>query len=146
MERDYQVYPSMIGAQAGVIWSYDNATDVKTFSETTSLDVSASQCNNLTVCLWYVSPLVKFNDSPKVWYALLGEWNKWTAVSRQRFISIKTDIDNSQVTITVQGVAGEMIPVVIYHSIFFSVNVNCRIFDDGSLAKVIITKSGVVCS
>jgi hypothetical protein len=76
MERDYQVYPSMIGAQAGVIWSYDNATDVKTFSETTSLDVSASQCNNLTVCLWYVSPLVKFNDSPKVWYALLGEWNK----------------------------------------------------------------------
>ncbi|CAF1248650.1 unnamed protein product [Adineta steineri] len=146
MERDYQVYPSMIGAQAGVIWSYNNATDVKTFSETNSLNVSASQCNNLTVCLWYVSPLVQFSDSPTASYALLGEWNKWTAVSRQRFNSIKTDTKNSQVTIIVQGVAGETIPVVIYHSLLFSVTVNCRISTDDTPATVIITKSDIICS
>jgi hypothetical protein len=146
MQRHFEVLPSMIGAQAGVIWSYDNPKVVSPFSNITPLNVFANECNNISICLWYVSPLIELSDSPKIQYALLGEWNKWTAVSQQRFTSIETDIKNSQATITVQGVAGETIPVVIYHTTLLSVTVNCRISTDNGQAKLVITTSNVVCS
>jgi len=146
MRQDYTVSPSMIGGQEGLIWSYDDAQKINDFSDSTPLDVSANKCDNLTVCLWYVSPLVQFSDSPKAHYALLGEWNKWTAVSQQRFISIETDRQNSRATITVQGVSGETVSVVIYHTTLLSVTVSCRISAVNGQAKVLITTSNVVCS
>jgi hypothetical protein len=146
MRQDYTVTPSMIGGQDGIIWSYDNAKAVRGFSGAAPLDVSSAKCDNLTVCLWYVSPLVQFSDSPKAQYALLGEWNKWTAVSQQRFISIETDRQNSRATITVQGLFGETVPVVIYHTTLLSVTVSCRISAVNGQAKVDITISNVVCS
>lgn len=146
MKRDYQVSPAMIGGETGVIWFYNNTKVVKPFADVSPLDVSANECNNLTICLWYVSPLIEFSNSPKAQFALLGELNKWTAVSQQRFASIEADTTAGQATISVQGVAGETIPVVIYHSIFLSVTVNCQISANNSSAKVIITTSDVLCS
>lgn len=146
MKRDYQVSPSMIGGEASVIWFYNNTKLVKPFNDTNPLSVSANQCHNLTICLWYVSPLIEFSNSPKAQFALLGELNKWTAVSRQRFTSIDADTTAGQGTITIQGVPGETIPVVIYHSIFFSVTVNCQISSNQNSTKIIITTSDVLCS
>jgi hypothetical protein len=146
MKRDYTIYPSMIGSQSGIIWSYDNAQMTTTFADTSPLDVSASKCGNLSVCLWYVSPLWQFNDPVQTKYALLGEWNKWTAVSQQRFLSISTNAEQTQATITVQGVASEIVPIVVYHSTLLSVTVNCSISSENAQAKVVITPTAVVCS
>jgi len=146
MKSDYLVYPSMIGSQSGVIWSYDNSDVVSTFDSTNPLHVSASQCNNVSICLWYVSPLQSLNNSFGTQYALLGEWNKWTAVSRQRFTSIVTDTKKNQAIITVQGVSGETIPVVVFHSVLFSLTINCSISARNGQAQLIITSSNVVCS
>jgi hypothetical protein len=144
MKRDYAIYPSMIGAQPGVIWSYDNSDVVLTFDNANPLNVSANQCHNLSICLWYVSPLQSLNDSTGIQYALLGEWNKWTAVSQQRFASIITK--QNEATITVQGVSGEIVPVVIFHSKFQSVIVNCTISATSGQAQLVITASNIVCS
>ena len=147
MKRDYTINPSMIAGQPDVIWSYDNPKDVKYFSESTPLDVSATQCNSSSICLWYVSPLVELSQSPQVQYSLLGEWNKWTAVSQQRFTSIMTDRQNGQATITIQGATGEIIPVIFFHSALSSITVNCSISTtSGGEAKITVTTSNIVCS
>ena len=101
MKQDYLVYPSMIGAQSGVIWSYDNSSVVSTFDDNNPLKVSATACHDSSMCLWYVSPLSEFSQSNNQYYALLGERNKWTAVSRQRIISIDNEIRNHIAIITV---------------------------------------------
>jgi len=84
MKRDYLIYHSMIGAQSEVIWSYNNSNVVLTFDNNNPLNVLSNQCNDLSICLWYVSPLHSLNDSFGAQYALLSELNKWTAVSRQQ--------------------------------------------------------------
>ena len=146
MRRDYLVYPSMIEAQTGVIWSYDNPNVVSTFDSANPLNVSSSQCHDLSICLWYVSPLHPLNNASGTTYALLGEWNKWTAVSQQRIASIVTDIEKNQATITVQGVSGEIVPVVVFHSVLLSVTVNCPISSINGQALLVITPLNIVCS
>ncbi len=146
MKRDYTIYPSMIGAQSGVIWSYDNSEVVSTFDETNPLMVSSIQCHNSSICLWYVSPLQSLNDPSGSEYALLGEWNKWTAVSQQRFTSIVTDTTKNQATITIQGVSSETVPIVVFHSVLKSVTVNCTFSFMNGQAQVVITPSNIVCS
>jgi hypothetical protein len=146
MKRDYLVYPSMIGGQSGMIWSYDNSNLVSTFDDANPLNVSSNQCNNISICLWYVSPLQPLNDSFGTQYALLGEWNKWTAVSQQRFTSIVTDTKKNQATITVQGVSGETVPVVIFHSVLHSRTINCSISATNGEAHLVITAANAVCS
>ncbi len=66
MKRNYSVYPSMIGGQSGIIWSYDTPTVQLPFDENHPLDVSAAKCHDLSICLWYVSPLWQFNDAAKM--------------------------------------------------------------------------------
>jgi hypothetical protein len=146
MKQDYLVVPSMIGAESGVIWSYDNSEVVSTFDETNPLNVSSIQCHNLSICLWYVSPLQSLNDPSGSKYALLGECNKWTAVSQQRFTSIVTDTTRNQATITVQGVSSETVPIVVFHSILKSITINCTISATNGQAQVVITPSNIVCS
>ena len=146
MKRDYLVYPSMIGDQSGIIWSYNDSKTISTFDNTHPLNVSANQCHNRTICLWYASPLQSFNDSARTQYALLGEWNKWTAVSQQRFLSIITDTQDNQATITVQGVSDETVPIVVYHSLLQSVIVNCTFSTNDAQAHIVVTPSDVVCS
>ncbi len=146
MNRDYSIYPSMIGSESGVIWSYDNAQIISTFDDSHPLEVSASKCNDLSICVWYVSPLHPLNNVSGTQYALLGEWNKWTAVSQQRIISIVTDIQKTEVTVIVQGTSGEIVPIVVFHSVLLSVTVNCPISSVNGQAHLILTSSNVICS
>ena len=148
MKRDYTISPSMIGApsQSAVVWFYNDSKLVSTFDDSVPLKVSADRCHNLSVCLWYVSPLQSLKDSTDVQYALLGEWDKWSAVSQQRFSSIMTDTMKHEATVTVQGVSGETVPVVVFHSVLHSVTVNCPISAENGQAHLVITTSNVACS
>jgi hypothetical protein len=146
MKRDYLVYPSMIGSEGGIIWSYDNVQVTSTFDDTHPLDVTAAKCNDLSICLWYVSPLWQFADSSRTKYALLGEQNKWTAVSQQRFTSIVTNTEKTQTTITLQGAAAESVQLGIYHHALSSSVITCQIPAGGGQARVVITPSNVVCA
>ncbi len=146
MKRDYSVYPSMIESESGIIWSYDNAQVISTFDDTHPVDVSPAKCNDSAICVWYVSPLWQFNDPVRTTYALLGEVNKWTAVSRQRFVSITTNTEKTQTTIVVAGVGSETVPVAVYHSNLQSVTVNCPISAETGQANLVITPTNVVCS
>ena len=145
MKRDYTVYPSMIGAESGVLWSYDNAQMTSLFDDTHPVEVVANKCGDLDICLWYVSPSWQFNDPIRTKYALLGELNKWTAVSQQRFVSISTNAQKTQATIVVQGAPSEIVPVAIYHS-SRTVTVNCTISTVNSQANLVINPTNVVCS
>ena len=145
MKQNYSIYPSMIGSQSGVLWFYNNSDKAKIFDNSNPLTINADVCHNLSLCLWYISPLQSFNDSTGTQYALLGEWNKWTAVSQQRFTSIDTDAQKSEATITVEGVSGEIVPVVVFHSVLLSVTVNCSISSANGHAHLIINSSDVTC-
>jgi hypothetical protein len=146
MKRDYSVYPSMIEGESGIIWSYDNSQVTSTFDDTHPVEVTASKCNDLSICLWYVSPVWEFNDPLRTKYALLGELNKWTAVSRQRFLSITTNTEKTETTIIVQGAPSEVVPVVVYHSTLQTVTVNCPISAGQGQATLVITPTTTVCS
>jgi hypothetical protein len=144
MRRDYLVSPSMIGAQAGLIWSYDDPSTVTIFNESHPLAVSASRCNDSSFCLWYVSPVWSFADPSNTQYALLGNLNKWTAVSRQRFPSFSRNAEARQTTFTLLGGTIEMVEVLVYHSKLGLVHLNCSL----SCAEGIltITPSTVTCT
>jgi hypothetical protein len=51
MKRDYAVYPSMIDSEPGIIWFYNNTEKTSIFNDTSPLDVSASRCNDLSICV-----------------------------------------------------------------------------------------------
>lgn len=57
MRNDYSIIPSLIGAPSGIVWFYDNPSQVKTFDQDDPLIVSANQCNSSSFCAWYTSPL-----------------------------------------------------------------------------------------
>ena len=136
----------MVESESGIIWSYDNTQQVLTFDDTHHVDVPASKCTDLAICLWYVSPLWQFNDGIHTKYALLGELNKWTAVSKQRFLSITTNTEKTQTTIVVQGAASETVPVVVYHANLGSVTVNCVFPADNDVLNLVITPTNAACS
>ncbi|CAF5095236.1 unnamed protein product, partial [Rotaria sp. Silwood1] len=108
MRKDYLIYPSMIKAQSGIIWSYENSTDISIFDDTHPLYISSNKCNNSSFCLWHISPLWQFNDVHHTQYAFMGELNKWTSVSRQRINSIDINFDQGQTAITIEGSLGEI--------------------------------------
>jgi hypothetical protein len=146
MKRDYTVYPFMIDAEPGIIWSYDNTEQTSIFNDTHPLVVSATRCNHLSICVWYVSPLWQFNDPSKTKYALLGEENKWTAVSRQRFLSITTNSENTETIIIVQGIKSEIVSIVVYHSTSQTDIVKCVIYNENGQANLVITPTNAICS
>lgn len=147
MKKDYSVYPSMIQSdESGIIWSYDNVQVTSMFNNTYPLQILANQCDDLSVCVWYVSPIWQFNDVLQTKYALLGELNKWAAVSRQRFVSITTNTEKTQATIVVQGIIAETVSIGIYHAKFQSMIVNCTMSSTTGRANLIITPTNVVCS
>jgi hypothetical protein len=146
MKRDYPVYPSMIEGESGLIWSYDNVQVTSTFDDTHPLEVTASKCGDSAICLWYVSPVWQFNDAIRTKYALLGELNKWTAVSRQRFVSITTNTEKTLTTIVVQGAPSEVVSIVVYHSNVQTVIINCVISATSGQANLVITPTNAVCS
>ncbi|UJR07070.1 hypothetical protein I4U23_011358 [Adineta vaga] len=143
MERDYQIYPSMIGASSGVIWSHDNPNEVLTFDNDHPLNVLASKCHDLSICLWGISPLIEFAD--KTQYAFLGEWNKWTAVSSQRVTYITNMSGINLAEIGLQGLLNEKSPFLVYHSTLGIVNVTCPFGPDAGEAQIVIDSKRVIC-
>lgn len=146
MNRDYVVYPSMISSQSGIFWSYDNVTVVSPFDNTHPINVSTTKCDELSICVWYISPLWQFNDPIRTNYALLGELNKWTPISRQRFLSITTNTEKTQTTVIIQGVSKEIIQLGVYLEYFGSMIVNCSITNENGQVNLIITPTNAVCS
>jgi len=145
MKRDYSVYPSMIEGESGIVWSYDNPQVTSTFDDSHALEVTASKCNDLSICVWYVSPVWQFNDPLSTKYALLGELNKWTAVSRQRFVSVTTNTEKTATNITLQGVASEVVSVSVYHSTLQTITINCSISAVSGQATLSITPTISFC-
>lgn len=146
MKQDYDIYPSMIDAQPGIVWFYNNTEKTSMFNHTHPLGVQSARCNDLSICVWYISPLWQFSDPMKTEYALLGEWNKWTAVSRQRFLSMQRNADNTETTIVIQGIVNEMVSVVVYHSTIRSSIVKCMISAQNGQTKLVITPTNATCS
>ena len=146
MIRDYSLTPSLLDAQSGVIWPYYNTSQLSPFDEAHPLDVSAKNCDNTTFCVWYLSPLWQFNDANSTKYALLGEYDKWTVISRRRISAINTDVGKTQTTVSLEGVAGEMINLSVYHSAMNVVNLKCPISSSTGQGQLIISPSKVACS
>ena len=146
MQRDYVVYPSMIDGESGVMWFYDNPSVVAPFDDSHPIDVSAAKCNDMAICLWYTSPLWQFTDPLRTKYALLGEYNKWTPVSQQRFVAIGNNDQQTEATVTLQGAPSEIVPVAVYHSALQTVLLDCPISSANGQANLVITPTTVVCS
>ncbi|CAF3418034.1 unnamed protein product [Rotaria socialis] len=143
MRCDYSITPSMIGAQAGLTWVYNEPSVVTTFDEAHPLAISGKKCNDSSFCLWYLSPVWTFADPNNTQYALLGEFNKWTAVSRQRFTSLTT---NPERTTTIVGLVGgtiEIVEFLVYHSKLVIVRLNCSLSCAEGILQ--ITLSTVTC-
>ena len=146
MRQDYDIYPSMIDGQPGIVWYYNNITHISSFNHTSPFHVSHDNCHDNSFCVWYTSPLWQFNDVNRTEYALLGESNKWTVVSRQRFLSITTNTENTRTTIVIQGIISEIVSIGIYHSILQSTIVNCSITAENGQANLILTPTNAICS
>jgi hypothetical protein len=71
---------------------------------------------------------------------------KWTAVSQQRLVSIVTNTENTQTTVTLQGGPSEAIQVAVYHPSLPSAIVDCRIFQSNGQAQLVISPSTVICN
>ncbi|CAF1333687.1 unnamed protein product [Rotaria magnacalcarata] len=99
MKRNYSIVPSMIRSSNGILWSFDNPYKINYFDEIHSLEISNKICNLTSFCLWYSSPIWSFNDSLSTKYSFMGEINKWTFISQQRFPSLYTNVDNTQMLI-----------------------------------------------
>jgi hypothetical protein len=135
----------MIGAQAGLIWSYEDPSTITTFDGIHPLTVSANKCNDSSFCLWYLSPVWSFADPSHTQYALLGNLNKWTAVSRQRFPSFTTDAERTKTVFTILGgTPTEMVELLVYHSTLGVVRLNCSL--SCAEGELTITPSAVTCS
>ncbi len=146
MKRDYLVYPSMIGAQSGVIYSYYSFNEPMIFDDSNPLKVSAEQCDNLTVCLWYVSPIWQLNDTDSIPYALLGEFRTWAGVSKQRITSIVRDTEKNQVTITVQGLLNEHVTLVFSVLIRVLEYTSCFTSATNGQVRFIVTPHSIMCA
>jgi len=147
MRHNYSLIPSMIGSSSGIIWSFDNPYEIFTFDNNHSLQISNQICNDTSFCLWYTSPLLQFNDSESTKYAFMGELNKWTFISQQRFSSLTINSDNTQMTITVHGAPNELVDVLVYHSKFQSIiHLVCHFSDYNLETQLTINFINVTCS
>ena len=95
MRRNYSLVPSMIQSSPGIIWSFNNPYEIFHFNESHPLHVSNQICNDTSFCLWYSSPIFYFNDSLLTQYAFMGELNKWTFISQQRFSHLTINFNST---------------------------------------------------
>lgn len=145
IKKNYALFPTSIGSDTGMIWSYDGSVKPQLFDDSNPLEVSSSDCGDLSICLWYISPVWQFGDPARTKYALLGELNKWTAVSKQRFTSIATNLKKTQANITIQGVASEIVTIATYHSALGTTQTTCTI-PASSQSTLIISPTSINCA
>jgi hypothetical protein len=147
MQRNYSLIPSMIGSPGGLIWSFDNPYELFYFNSNNSLQISKDRCNETSFCLWYISPLHQFNNSLQTKYSFMGELNKWTFISRQKFSSLNLNEDNTQMTINVTGVPDELVQVLVYHSKYQAIiHLFCHFYNHKQQAQITINSTDVICS
>jgi len=147
MKRNYSLIPSMIGSSSsGFIWSFQNPYQLFYFDNNHPLIISKQICNDTSFCLWYNSPLWTFNDSQSTKFAFMGEINKWTFISRQRFTHLYNNYHNTQMTITIQGSANELVQILVYHSKFKSIiQISCHFYKQKLQTQIIINSTNVIC-
>jgi hypothetical protein len=141
MQKDYVIYPSMIGTERGAI-QIDGA-DIVLFDESHPLTIPFDRCHELNLCVWYLSPLWQLKGYPE--WAIMGEDDKWAGISGKRFKSIVNDTENNQIIITVQGLADEGIGVNF--AIGFGGGGWARCFISGlnNTLRYILTTTGLQC-
>ena len=146
MKKDYFIYPSMIKAQSGIVWPYQNATNVFLFDDAHPLHIPSEKCHSSSFCLWYISPWWQFNDAHHTQYALMGELSKWTPVSRQRIHSIVIDVDQSQTAITIDGPPGDIVTMTVHHSGFGTRSIPCYVSPPTGQALMVIRWFDISCT
>ena len=97
-------------------------------------------------CVFDVSPLWQFNNPDKFVYALLGGFTSWTGVSRQRILSIDKDMQNNNVTITVQGFPNQLVRLVFSTFIDGLSYVSCGTSDTTGQAHFIVVPHNIICA
>ena len=145
MKKSYMIYPSMLKMRSGAIWYPLTSGSVEVFDESNPLKIYADACPRSVVCIWYISPMWQFDSDPNSGVALIGDFDKWTAVSRQRFTSIIIDDKQSQATVTYQGVSNERVSIFIFHSYGAMVVKACFVGQNGT-GWAIITSTIVTCT
>ena len=132
MKQNYVIYPSMLGITLGALW-FKTDGSVSVFKKSNPIHISTDQCSGSTVCVWYISPLWQFNSpQPGSSVALLGDLDKWTPVSRQRFTSIVIDLANNLARVTFQGVPGEEIFILTFYPETFWAGTACFVTENGT--------------
>ena len=138
----------MISVNSGLVWFYNDTSILWNRSTRIHpIQILDIHCPSISLCLWYISPVWQFDDPTQTRYALLGEWEKWTAVSHQRFVSFSRNQENTQSTLTIEGSANELVRMYFYHSKASSpVLITCSISNESGQAQVVINAEGVRCT
>lgn len=105
----------MLGIKSGALWSKTGSHDTTVFDQSHPLYIHADTCSQSNVCVWYISLIWQFNSQPNSAVALMGDFDKWTPVSRQRFTSITIDPAENQARVTYQDVANEEVYLMTYY-------------------------------
>ncbi|CAF1174900.1 unnamed protein product [Didymodactylos carnosus] len=154
MKSNYDIYPTDLGLSAStdindyVAYSWSNPFELVKFSSNNSLSITTKQCGTNDInsfCLWYISPLWQFSQPSKSIYALLGEFNKWVPVSKQRFQSLSISQSNNRTAIDVKGSSLEYTQFLIYSQALGGViTLPCQLSSHG-YGQIVITTQSAVC-
>ena len=99
--------------------------------------LNIAQCGMSDFQYWVIPPFLPFG------YTLLGELNKITPVSEQRFSDIT--VSGNSVTVKVKGVPKEKVPVTVYDNNAKKTQVvQCTISESGT--NMLVISSAMECS
>jgi hypothetical protein len=143
MTKDYVIYPSMIGAKPGAIFLDDGFSFPARFDESHPLTIPFDSCNELNLCVWYVSPTWQLKDY-LVW-ALLKDFSKWAGITKQRYKSIVHDTENNQIIITAQGIFNEPTRPIFTIGLDGLDQPSCWTSSTNDTVRFILTTDGVHC-
>jgi hypothetical protein len=143
MKQDYIIHPSMLGIKSGALWYKTGAHPMAVFDQSHPLYIDADTCSQSNVCVYYISPIWEVRPDFKV--ALMGDFNKWAPVSRQRFTSIIIDPTENQVRVTYQGVPNEEIYLMTYYPSWSERGQACFVNENGT-GWAIITPTISTCT
>ena len=135
-----------LSAQAGmqqsdslsfVVWSWTNASSFldplpTVVTTLTSADpLLVSECGMVDFSVYYLSP--QWNAG----WSLLGEWSKWTAVSRMRVRGVS--LEASQVTVDLMGAPNEVVELAWSDAQSQVHSTKCMMDDEGGATIVVQT-------
>ena len=146
MQRDYSLTPALLNVQSGLVWSYKNPAVVNVFDDNNLLAILKDNFAETSFCVFYLTPVWEFDVTYKSRYELLGETDKWTAVSRQRISGINIDSSQALVSVTIEGSTNEIVNLSVYNSVLSVVSIKCPILSTTGQARLVISPKMVTCS